>query len=367
MAFTQGSHGSALAHPPSPPTPLTSGIPLPRPARRLPWKWAGIGTGVLVGLALLVVLVVLAGQGLRKSQLTQTAQALGSQTVAALAALMSQTPTHTPTATVILPTIPPTFTPTLGVGSTQIFPIDGMVLSYIPGGTFQMGSENGEDDERPVHSVTLDAFWMDQTEVTNAMYSTFLSAMGNQNEGGVIWLDAADENVDIYQQNGEWRVRTGMEFNPVREVSWYGAVAYCAWAGRTLPTEAQWEYAARGGLAGAVYPWGNETPSCSLGAQNGAHYDSCLPDDTIPVASFTPNGYGLFDIAGNVWEWVTDWYGPYSSAAVENPSGAESGAGRVLRGGSWNVIREGMRVSNRIGDAPEDSGNTLGFRCSLSP
>ena len=134
--------------------------------------------------------------------------------------------------------------------------------------------------------------------------------------------------------------------------------------------EAQWEYAARGGLAGATYPWGNEAPSCTLGAYNGAQYAPCSPGDTIPVASFAPNGYGLYDMAGNVWEWVADFYDAtyYGGSPVENPSGPASGDYSVLRGGSWFSIDNLLRVSYRNRGAPGLwIGYYFGFRCGRSP
>jgi len=226
------------------------------------------------------------------------------------------------------------------------------------------------------------------TIASDAKAAKLVDAMGNQSEGvtqwnGSVsyhtWLDAADSpysHVDIHQQGSLWVVDAGRESNPVGEVSWYGAAAYCSWAGRELPTEAQWEYAARGGLIGATYPWGDEDPSCTLGAQNGAQYDPCSPDDTIPVGSFAPNGYGLFDMAGNVSEWAADWYGPYSGAGVENPAGPASGDDRALRGGAWDSDEDNLRVSYRGWCDPTSyTFYTMGaayridfgFRCASSP
>ena len=338
-------------------SPATLGMPLPPSARPFSWKGVRIGASLLAGLALLAIVAGMISCGISGSHLTQTPQDRVTQTVQIVAAAASFTSTPSP--------LPLPLTPTEDV---FISPLDGMVLRYIPAGTFQMGSQGGDSDERPVHTVTLAAFWMDQTEVTNAMYATFLNVMGNQTESGVTWLDAADSDVDIHQQGGQWVADTGRESNPVREVSWYGAAAYCTWAGRELPTEAQWEFAARGGLAGTDYPWGHEAPSCTLGAQNGAQSGQCLPDDTVPVASFAPNGYGLFDMAGNVWERVADWYGAayYSSSPVENPAGPASGSDRTLRGGSWH-LENPLRISNRVRYNPGDTDSNIGFRCANSP
>jgi len=292
-------------------------------------------------------------------------------------ALLSQTPpsptsTLTPTSTVTLTPSPltpsltptpsplsssptPTLSPTPLIGSTQISPLDGMVLMYIPACTFQMGSENGIDDEMPVHTVTLDAFWMDQTEVTNAMYALCVA------DG-----DCSPPDSDTSSLRDGYYTGAGYADYPVIYVDWSQAAAYCGWAGRQLPTEAQWEYAARGGLVGALYPWGDDFPSCALGAENGAQYTNCSLNDTIAVGGFAPNGYGLYDMAGNVWEWVADWYGPYSSAAVENPSGPEFGNDRALRGGAWRSVGISLRVSSHSGSSPDNTNYSFGFRCSLS-
>ena len=250
-------------------------------------------------------------------------------------------PTPTPVSSFSTPA------PTLGV--TQISPVDGMVLSYIPAGTFQMGSNDGESDEQPVHTVTLDAFWMDQTEVTNAMYAQCVSA------------GACREPQDIScHTRGSYYVDSAYADYPVVWVDRYQAEAYCAWAGRRLPTEAQWEYAARGRLAGATYPWGERTDSTR------ANY-AWNVGNTSEVGSYAANGYGLYDMAGNVWEWVADWYGPYSSAAMENPTGPASGDYRVVRGGSWDYDGGDLRVSSRGRRYPDDPINHAGFRCALTP
>lgn len=229
---------------------------------------------------------------------------------------LSPTPTTTPTLSPT-PTITPTFTP--GPGSTTLR-ADGMVMVYIPAGEFQMGNESGDSDESHVHTVYTDAFWMDESEVTNAMYAKCVEAGECKTPRGLHYGDPA------YAEH------------PVYYVSWNDARAYCAWAGARLPTEAEWEKAARGGLEGKLYPWGDDPPSCTPGARNGAQYDAC-DGDTAPVKSFAPNAYGLYDMAGNLWEWVADWYNDAYYRTLEdgvrNPTGPESGQSRVLRGGSW--------------------------------
>lgn len=262
----------------------------------------------------------------------------------------TSTPTAslTPTATNTLPPTP-TSTPKPGAASTPREK-DGMLMVYIPAGTFQMGSESGGSDEKPVHAVTLNAFWMDEHEITNAMYKLCVEAKACQ--------PSADAR--YYNSNPNY---------PVVYVNWNQAKAYCEWVEGRLPTEAEWEYAARGGLAGRKYPWGDEPPVCTPGAKNGAQFGPCSPDSPINVNTFQPNGYGLYDMAGNVWEWVNDWYDSayYQNSPAENPQGPANGKYRVLRGGSWSNLDNGLRVSNRDGYNPDYTGYVIGFRCLRSP
>ena len=249
---------------------------------------------------------------------------------------------------------------------TPPIPLD-MVL--IPAGTFQMGDpfNEGSSNELPVHTVYLDAFFMDRYEVTNAQYCVFLNDQGNQTEGGVTWLDIGSSYCLITQSGGQFVPKTGYENHPVIEVTWYGARAYCEWAGGRLPTEAEWEYAARGGLEGKRYPWGDAI------SHDDANYSGTGGRDqwssTSPVGSFPPNGYGLHDMAGNVWEWCNDWYdsGYYSKSPSSNPTGPSSGSYRVLRGGSWyyspHLYPYTLRCASRYNSFPAGSGNSFGFRC----
>jgi len=243
--------------------------------------------------------------------------------------------------------------------------IDRMEMVYVPEGAFLMGSNSGADDEKPEHIVFLDAFWIDRYEVTNAQFAAFLNAQGNQSEGGVIWLDANDEDACITQSGGEWVPDSDYDDHPVVEESWYGAQAYCEWVGGRLPTEAEWEKAARG-VDGRRYPWGEESPTCSL-----AQFSGCL-GETVPVGSF-PNGaspYGALDMAGNVWEWVADWYDEnyYINSSISNPKGGlKGGSYRIHRGGSWYFKERNLRASNRYWLYPVITSYNLGFRCVRSP
>ena len=195
--------------------------------------------------------------------------------------------------------------PTLGIGSTMDSEKDGMTMIYVPAGEFLMGSKEGDadadDDEFPQHTVDLDAYWIDQTEVTNAMFAAFLNEKENQKEGGSNWLDSASKYARISKVNDTWKADIGYGVHPVVEVSWYGADSYCQWAGRRLPTEGEWEKAARG-EKGNKYPWG-ESISCSQ-----ANYWGCTEfPSTFPVGYYGNAGaspYGALNMAGNVRELV---------------------------------------------------------------
>ncbi len=242
-------------------------------------------------------------------------------------------------------------TPTLDIGSTWERPADEMTMLYIPAGEFVMGDDDGNQDERPAHTVYLDAFWIDQTEVTNAMYVKCMdTGMCEDPEGGI---RPAAETIPNYPANGTWDM----------------ANSYCEWAGVRLPTEAEWEKAARGGLEGKEYPWGDEIPSCQTDAFNGAYsWRFCTGSWVMEVKSFSPNGYGLYDMAGNAVEWVADWYDSYyyKNSPSTNPKGPSSGDYRVLRGGSWHYYGFSLRSAYRDRDVPDNSNLDSGFRCSRS-
>jgi serine/threonine-protein kinase len=232
---------------------------------------------------------------------------------------------------------------------------DGMTLLYVPAGEFTMGSETGDGDEKPLHTVMLDAFWIDQTEVTNAMYAQCVSDRGACNEPA----DKGSDARSSYYGNSEF------DDYPVIHVYWNDAKTYCEWAGRRLPTEAEWEKAARGDTA-FTYPWGNVEPRNDLLNFNNAE------GDTTEVGVY-PKGaspYGALDMAGNVWEWVADWYDNtyYASSPEVNPSGPSSGEFRVLRGGSWwDFAGADVRSTLRGWNDPSFALIDIGFRCALSP
>lgn len=299
----------------------------------------------------------------------------------------SSTPTPIPTATV---TPTPSKTPqNIPAGATQVSEIDGMTMVFIPAGEFLMGYEEIEGvssntDAMPMHRVYLDDYWIDQTEVTNAMFAKFVEATGYQTEverSGWGWVFGVGSSNWHILQGASWKKPhgpvevPGFESHPVVQVSWNDAAAYCRWAGRRLPTEAEWEKAARG-TDGRIFPWGNE-----MAFKNRLNFadkrlaiggaDLTIDDRyplTAPVGRF-PNGasaYGLLDMAGNVWEWTADWYDPgyYLASPYANPSGPESGDRRVARGGSWYDAANLAMVTVRLPARPQDAHAYLGFRCA---
>ncbi len=370
-----------LAPRPIPPTrtlhdPQAVLPPPAKPAPRRRWlSWAGVAVaagGLLVLVVAFVLMSGFPGANSPTSIPTATASQLAlvgapsaaTSTIIALRTQAASQPTAAPSKTP-LPTAFLTITPL----PASLIDASGAEMALIPAGSFEMGSAAGFSDETPVHTVFLDEFYIDLYEVTNEQFAVFLNEAGNQSEGGVTWLDAGDADVHIQQNGGSQDVEDGFADHPVIEVSWFGAQAFCEWRGARLPTEAEWEKAARGGLAGATYPWGNEAPACDLGAFNGTRFGGC-GEATIPVGSFSSNGYGLFDIAGNVWEWVADWYdGSYYDSASEwnNPGGPAEGEIKVLRSGSWDSNADNLHAANRNGSGPGATNNLVGFRCARSP
>jgi formylglycine-generating enzyme required for sulfatase activity len=275
-------------------------------------------------------------------------------------------PTEPPVATKIpLPTKAPSPTkgpaptepPVVGLGSTLTRPADEMVMVYVPEGEFPMGSNDGLDDEKPVHTVYLDAYWMDQTEVTNGMYAVCVQAGACQPPS-----DSSSDTHASYYGNSQYADY------PVIYVAWNDAQAYCAWADARLPTEAEWEKAARG-ESGLPYPWGNTYPTCSLANFWLSYGDACV-GDTNTVGSY-PTGaspYGALDMAGNVLEWVADWASEtyYGSSPSSNPTGPASSDYRILRGGAYCTDESVIRSAHRMSFTPDIHYYYVGFRCALA-
>ena len=224
---------------------------------------------------------------------------------------------------------------------------DGAPMVLVPAGEFPMGSEQGDDDEQPVHRVVLDSFYLDTFEVTNGQFAKFVAAIQSEPPWGF-----ADQETPVVHAD-----------RPVRWVNWLEATGYCLWAGKRLPTEAEWEKAARG-TDGRVYPWGNEPPTpvhAVFGLKEGA--------DTVSPIGNRDKGmspYGVHDLAGNLYEWVADWYDEavYRPIPTVNPRGPTEGTTKVQRGGSYINSPYRLRSSFRTKGDPTEHDPNVGFRCA---
>lgn len=260
---------------------------------------------------------------------------------------------------------------------------DASGMVRIDGGKFAMGADDGMPFEGPVHEVEVGAFLIDKREVTVAEFARFIEATGYQTEADKFGWSGAFSLTDkawMKVDGANWRYPEGPEARPadpnepVTQVSWNDAAAYASWAGKRLPTEAEWELAARGGLAGMTYAWGDELRPGGKPVANW--WQGEFPDDNTDedgyrmratVGSFAPNGYGLYDVAGNVWEWVADRYDPayYETSPLKDPKGPPNGEERVIRGGSWMCAENfcsNYRVAARSQSTPDSGLNNLGFR-----
>jgi formylglycine-generating enzyme required for sulfatase activity len=240
----------------------------------------------------------------------------------------------------------PVFQEEIGKGQplpdTYVGHKDPEPMKLVPAGFFLMGNEAGDEDEKPRHRVFVNAFYMDEAEVTCARYGRFLKETG-------------------YPPHQLWDPKYDRPGDPVVGVSWYDAVAFAAWACKRLPQEAEWEKAAAGGLAENKYPTGDEID------KEMSNFDSF---GTTPVKSYAPNGYGLYDMSGNVWEWCRDWYSRdyYMISTGKNPAGPQLGirqsvGKKVVRGGAWYCNKTALRISNRHKNDPDFGSFNIGFRC----
>jgi formylglycine-generating enzyme required for sulfatase activity len=235
------------------------------------------------------------------------------------------------------------------------------IVRFTAGG-FAMGRDDGPDDERPAHVVQLGAFEIDTLPVTNAQFATFLDAVGPIGAGGQALFDVDDADARIGRVDGRWRAEPGAEDHPAYEPSWFGALEYCAWRGARLPTEAEWERAARG-PEGRPYPWGTAPPDPTR-ARFAAGWRGSLPVGSLPAGA-TPEG--LLDMAGNEWEWTSSLYRPYPYRADdgrEDPSRREE---RVTRGGGQDSPAEHLRTTYRgrgLSRGPTAGHHNIGFRCA---
>jgi len=378
---------------------LTTGAPTPS-GRVVQRQSADVRAGqrsrpvlpLIVGAVVLVALLALGGWLLSRRDDNGADADVATFPAATQPAVAAQPTTAelTATAPAAMPSPEPTTAPTATTAPAQVFdsrtiPLPGGVTVeqlYVPGGSFRMGSASSEADERPIHSVTLDAYWLDRTEVTVRQFAAFAADTGHQTlaeqqGSGHGFTTNGWEPID----GAFWRQPQGpgdgleaQDDHPVVQVSWDDAGAYCAWAGGRLPTEAEWEYAARGPDA-RTFPWGDGFEAVQLNFCDRNCFlewaDSEADDGfvlTAPVGSF-PDGaswMGALDMAGNVWEWTADWYGPeyYDTAPASDPRGPESGVQRVVRGGGWDDTLDFARAANRHVYAPDRPQNYLGFRCA---
>ena len=230
------------------------------------------------------------------------------------------------------------------IADTLFVPPDSMAL--IPGGDYVIGYKKGLYEQKPVHTVTLSAFLIDIHEVTNAQYKKFLEAAGHCLP--FYWDDT------LYNHPNK----------PVIGLSWYDAEAYCQWAGKRLPTEAEWEAASRGGLEGEKYPFDGRINSEKVNYRFDRLED---PKGLSIIGQYPPNGYGLYDMAGNAYEWCNDWFSKTAyrdTSSYNNPRGPAKGEAKVMRGGAWNYGEDFQQVFYRNRAKPDIRANYIGFRCA---
>ena len=246
---------------------------------------------------------------------------------------------------------------------------DEVPMVLIPAGDFQMGSDTDKPDEEPVHTVDVDAFHIDVYPVTNADYKKFVEANPHWQKDSIPEKYHDGDYLALWENNDYPKEKAD---HPVVYVSWYAAMAYAQWSEKRLPTEAEWEKAARGGLVGKKYPWGDTEDITKAGTQMWEE-----PPRTTAVGTYPPNGYGLYDTAGNVWEWCLDAYHAdfYADSPTRNPIGGEVSiealiadfmrvdTPRVLRGGAWAEDPRMVRVAIREKENPARTLSLAGFRC----
>jgi formylglycine-generating enzyme len=243
------------------------------------------------------------------------------------------------------------------------------LMVLIPAGTFRMGSVQGSTAESPEHEVHLRDFWLDITPVSNRAFEAFTRDCGYSTQverAGSAWGLHEGKFQEVPDLCWRTYATPDRENHPVVLVTWNDAVAYCDWAGLRLPTEAEWERAARGDFPSASFPWGNDVPD---GTQSNFAADPCGAPGTSPVGQHSPNAFGLFDMVGNVWQWCSDWFGEtyYAQSPNTDPIGPAEGDARVRRGGAWNVIQPfRLRCANRGAMLPSLTATNIGFRCAKS-
>jgi iron(II)-dependent oxidoreductase len=234
----------------------------------------------------------------------------------------------------------------------------------IPSGAFFMGSDEGPEDERPRHRVELKEFFIDRNQVTNAEFARFLNAVGPVGKRGERYYDVDDNDARIHRRDGKWLADTGHENRPVVEASWFGAAAYCAWLGKRLPAEAEWEKAARG-TDGRKYPWGNEPPNTAR-AHFGAGWNDFVDVGRLLKGA---SAYGALDMAGNGWEWVSSAYRPYPYNAGDGREDLTRDEVRGTRGGGHDSSPAELTTTHRgrhVSRNYRSGHHNIGFRCARS-
>jgi formylglycine-generating enzyme required for sulfatase activity len=382
-----------------PPVALRS-VPTPVVTPRLPRRRSSPWTKLTIGIVLLLTLVL----ALLLFKIWMAPQVSSPPTMAAMES--SPTPETSPTMTAMESSPTPETSPTVAAIESsptpptievRVWEADGAEMVFVPAGEFVMGSEELGDDERPVHRVYLDDFWIDRYEVTNERFAHFVAETSYQTDAerlgrGWVWTgsDGSELTTGWEEVEGaDWRHPGGPDSSiedkmdhPVVLISWNDADVYCRWVGKRLPSEAQWEKAAQG-TDGRRYAWGDEFDSAKANTREGWRMENGeWKGGATPVGSFSPQGdspYGASDMTGNVWEWVADWYGSdyYSVTAdgepvmsgiegnvTHNPPGPPTGTDKVLRGGSWAFDEVYARTPFRYNVKPDYTYDFAGFRCS---
>lgn len=371
---TAVSFANALIKPNSQPEPApeqprrspTRQFGSPKPPRFSPRTRRKMEQRTIIALVVLLVLIVGTGiiftlSGLQEDDPITQARATATLESAIVAALTSIAPTPSP---LPVPTLPPTPSPEPFITDT------GARMVFMPGGLFRMGTDEGENDERPSHLVRIDPFFIDETEVTNGQYAQCVAA-------GI--CDPPQRDTATYHP--AYFGDPAYDEYPVIFVSWYQAETFCDWRGGRLPSEAEWERAAGFDPIQSIvlrYPWGdafdgNKVNFCDTGCTRDVR-DNSIDDghrDTAPVGSFGDgrSPIGAYDMAGNVMEWVSDWYEPryYETSTDTNPLGPAEGNFKAIRGGSWLSSAEELRIVARGSFDPTVARANLGFRCAMTP
>ncbi len=246
--------------------------------------------------------------------------------------------------------------------TTAVVATASMGMALVSEGYFVMGSNDGPDDEKPEHRVFVKSFLIDVLPITNANFAKFLNARGLRNDLGESFYDDDDRDARIHQLDLSWQADLGYATHPVNEVSWVGARDYCAWLNKRLPTEAEWEKAARGTDA-RQYPWGNSKPNHKM-AFYGAPYNSSAPVDAFPEGA---SPYGVLDLSGNQWEWVSSAYRLYPYSADDGRENQTPGPVRSTRGGGHDSSEDELTTTQRgrnLSRNPKAGHHNIGFRCA---